>query len=104
MAVVGINISKKDVFNSRTSAKLKDAIGVTGILEGCAVNEREEGADVAVLKIDGQVYSGISGTTCNDIKDIIETFSEEVEAGTLKVSIIARQSNNGRQFITVEVA
>lgn len=109
--IVSINMSKADVFNARNGKKIQGNEGVEGVLNGCAVKyddvDTVSGEDkerkVAILKIDGEVYSGTSGTVANDILEIMDSFSEDIEAGTLRVRIGTKLSGQGRTFYTLSI-
>ena len=82
-----------------------------GVLNGCAVKyddvDTVSGEDrerkVAILKIDGEVYCGTSGTVANDILEIMDNFSEDIEAGTLRVRIGTKLSGQNRTFYTLSI-
>lgn len=106
-----VGIDKKDVFNANGAEKLKTAAekGIEGILNGFAVQEKivrradgtEDTKDVTVLKVDGVLYAGESTTVRDDILRLHELFSEEIEAGVLKIRLYV--AHGKRDFVKIEV-
>lgn len=97
-----LGLTARDLFNSRNGEKLKDSVGVVGILQGCGIEEKDD-KKVCVVKIDDTIYAGTSSTIYEDCKMLIENFEEEIKEGSLKVSIGSKVSKGGRTFLNINL-
>ena len=100
------NLSKKDILNANLGMSLKDAcdVGTEGILNGYAVLNKtsvdeETGEtsehEIAVLKINGELYSGESKVTVNRIKELDEVFSEDEDGEELEIKLVPVKCGRG---------
>lgn len=97
-----LGLTARDLFNSRNGEKLKDSVGVVGILQGCGIEEKDD-KKVCIVKIDNTIYAGTSSTIYEDCKMLIENFEEEIKEGNIKVSIGSKVSKAGRTFLNINL-
>lgn len=103
-----INFGTKDKFNALgASASLQTLVGEEVNVEGLAfandVNEETgEVTKVAYIKTSKGIVSTISDTVIRALSELTE-FDEFVKGGSVTFNVLSRKSNNGRDFLVLEM-
>lgn len=99
------NMTKKDLFNAKNaSLNIKDYIGETLTVTGCATSE-DEGKPIGYIVADGiGVFGVTSATLIEGINDLCD-FLTDVDADEATVDIIvkANESKSGKTFYTMQI-
>lgn len=97
------NMTKKDLFNAKNaSLNIKDYIGETLTVTGCATTE-DEGKPIGYIVADGiGVFGVTSATLIEAIDDLVDFFADGVTS--VDVIVKANESKGGKTFYTMQIA
>ena len=96
------NMTKKDLFNAKNaSLNIKDYIGETLTVTGCATSE-DEGKPIGYIVADGiGVFGVTSATLIEGIEDLCSFFDEDT--ATVDIIVKANESKGGKTFYTMQI-
>lgn len=100
-----LNMTKKDRFNIKGAATLKQALDKPITVNGVGLYEDvdTDGKNVVVVAlrtIDGTIYSGISASVADYYDNLADIINED---GSVDVKIVSKTSNGGREFFMLEM-
>lgn len=97
------NMTKKDLFNAKNaSLNIKDYIGETLTVTGCATSE-DEGKPIGYIVADGiGVFGVTSATLIEGITDLCDYFMDE-DTTSVDIIVKANESKGGKTFYTMQI-
>lgn len=100
------NIGKKEIFNAKSASQALQTVSETLTVVGAAIadsTDKENGeiSEIGYIFTDtGMVYGTISATVIDVLPDLIDLLND---VGEMKVEVIHRKSNSGRDFISLQI-
>lgn len=97
-------MTKVELFNAKNAGlKIEKGMQIEVVNTGSFPDVDKDGHDVTVVALkssNGDIYTTISGTIAKSLDLLDEVLEEE---GSVVVQVNEAESNNGRQFFTLQI-